>query len=183
MPTPMPGADGRGHETVWRITAIAGGGALGTLARYGTERLLTASPDGIPWGTLAVNLSGSFVLGVIITLVTERWPPTRYIRPFAAIGFCGGFTTFSTLMVEVTQRAQHGQGAEAAAYLLVSLVAGVLVAGAGVVLVRGRSGRAQVIPDPDGLDDLGTERGPGSRTEPPGSPDSHPVTDDERTRQ
>ncbi len=94
---------------VGAMAAIAVGGALGTLARYGTDRALVSDPLGFPWATFAVNVTGSFLLGVVVTLVVERWPPTRYVRPFAAIGFCGGFTTFSTLAVETTQRIQHGQ--------------------------------------------------------------------------
>ncbi len=91
------------------MAAIAAGGALGTLARYGTDRALVVPSAGFPWATFAVNVAGSFLLGLIVTLVVERWPPTRFVRPFAAIGFCGGFTTFSTLAVETAQRAQHGQ--------------------------------------------------------------------------
>ena len=75
---------------------------------------------------------GSFLLGVAVTLVVERWPPTRFVRPFVAIGFCGGFTTFSTMVVEAAQRGQHGRVGLAAVYLAVSLVAGVLAAAVGI---------------------------------------------------
>jgi CrcB protein len=92
--------------------------------------------------------------------MVERWPPTRFVRPFAAIGFCGGFTTFSTMMVEAAQRAQHGRAGLAAAYLLVSLVAGLLAATAGIWAGRGRFlpvAGDRAFPDPD---DVGMAGGP-----------------------
>ena len=84
-------------------------GALGTLARYGVDRALAGPALGFPWSTLVVNLAGSFLLGVAVTVMVERWSPTRFARPFVAIGFCGGFTTFSTMVVEAAQRGQHGR--------------------------------------------------------------------------
>jgi CrcB protein len=148
---------GGGHrfpEPPLRILAIAGGGALGTLARYGVVRNLPTATLRFPWPTLSVNVAGSFLVGVIVTLVVERWPPTRFVRPFAAIGFCGGFTTFSTMAVEAVQRGQHGLVGLAAAYLVVSLVSGLVAAGLGITLVRGRIlavGGDRSIPDPDDL--------------------------------
>jgi CrcB protein len=120
------------------LGAIAVGGALGTLARYGVERLAVPAPDGIPWGTLAVNVVGSFVLGAIVTLVVERWPRDRFLRPLVAVGFCGGFTTFSTLAVEVDQRVQHGHSALAVFYLVVTLAVGFGAALVGITAARGR---------------------------------------------
>jgi CrcB protein len=146
------------------VAAIAVGGALGTLARYGTDRALVVSSTGFPWATFAVNVTGSFVLGLLVTLVVERWPPTRFVRPFAAIGFCGGFTTFSTLAVEAAQRVQHGHVALAAGYVLASLAAGVVAATLGMALARGRLlpvPRDRPVPDPDDLGTLGPGAGPG----------------------
>jgi CrcB protein len=136
---------------VLRIAAIAVGGSLGTLARYGVERSLAVPTRQFPWATFLVNVAGSFLLGVVITLVVERWPPTRYVRPFAAIGFCGGFTTFSTLAVEVAQRGQHGHLGLAAGYLAASLGFGISAALLGTVVARGRllPPPGTPIPDPD----------------------------------
>ncbi|MGO8872662.1 MAG: fluoride efflux transporter FluC [Acidimicrobiales bacterium] len=156
MPAGPSGDTPRILEVPLRLTAIAGGGALGTLARYGVERALDPAPHGFPWPTFAVNVAGSFLLGLVITLVVERWPPTRFVRPFAAIGFCGGFTTFSTMAVEAVQRAQHGRAGLAAGYLLVSLAAGMLAAAAGMAAARGRLRLPtdHSIPDPDDLAEL-----------------------------
>ena len=144
-------------EPPLRLAAIAVGGSLGTLARYATDRSLVPAPLGFPWSTFAVNVAGSFVLGLIVTLSVERWPPTRFVRPFAAIGFCGGFTTFSTLAVEAAQRVQHGRVGLAVAYLAASLTAGVLAATVGMTLARGRVlpiPRDRPVPDPDDLGSL-----------------------------
>jgi len=134
------------------MAAIAVGGALGTLARYVIERSFVVSPAGLPWATLTVNVLGSFVLGVIVTLVVERWPTDRFLRPLVAVGFCGGFTTFSTMAVEIDRRIQHGHMGVAAAYLGLSLVAGLGAALGGITLARGRirpSLTGSAIPDPD----------------------------------
>jgi CrcB protein len=152
-------------EFVLRIVAIAVGGALGTLARYGVERALVAAPDGFPWATVTVNVAGSFLLGLVVTLVVERWPPTRFVRPFAAIGFCGGFTTFSTLAVESVQRIQHGRVGLAAAYVAASLVAGMVAAFLGMAVARRRPfplpGQRRLVPDPDDLGELDGGSGEG----------------------
>ena len=138
-------------EPLLRVVAIALGGALGTLARYGADRALVPRPSGVPWATFTVNVAGSLLLGLIVTLVVERWPPTRFVRPFAAIGFCGGFTTFSTLAVEVDQRVQHGHALIAVAYLVVTVVAGLGAALVGMTVARGRLlpavGAAPIDPD------------------------------------
>ncbi len=144
-------------EPSLRLVAIAVGGSLGTLARYGTDRLLVPSAAGFPWATFTVNVAGSLVLGLIVTLVVERWSPTRFVRPFAAIGFCGGFTTFSTLAVEAAQRTQHGRAGLAVVYVAASLVAGLAAATLGMALARGRLlpvPRDRPIPDPDDLGPL-----------------------------
>ncbi len=147
---------GRPPEAFARVVAVALGGALGTLARYGADLAFPVGTTGFPWSTFLVNVIGSFLLAAILTLVVERWPPTRFARPFAAIGFCGGFTTFSTFAVEIVQRGQHGQVGGAALYLASSLLLGMVAAAAGITLVRGQlveigAVRRESIPDPDDL--------------------------------
>jgi CrcB protein len=139
--------------------AIAVGGSLGTLSRYGLERTLAPAALGVPWPTFLANTAGSLLLGVLITLAVERWPPTRFVRPFGAIGFCGGFTTFSTMVVEVSQLGRHGRVGVAGLYLAGSLGAGLLAAALGIGLARWRlpaAGR-RPIPDPDDLGSLHDE--------------------------
>ena len=143
------------------LAAIAAGGALGTLARYGLERAVVPAPFGVPWATLVVNVVGSFVLGAVLTLVVNRWPRDRYLRPLVAVGFCGGFTTFSTLAVEVNQRVQHGRAGLAVAYLGITLVVGLAAALGGMAGGGGRRGTPSV-PSVD-PDLLSGDEGGGSR--------------------
>lgn len=87
--------------------AIGLGGALGGVARYEIALAAPTSAGGFPWATWWINLAGALVLGVVVTLVVERWPPTRYVRPFVGIGVCGGFTTWSTFMTETALLLRH----------------------------------------------------------------------------
>lgn len=157
------------HHGPGPMAAIAGGGALGTLARYGVERAVATDAFGFPWATLTANVVGSFVLGVVVTLVSERWPDDRWLRPLVAVGFCGGFTTFSTFAVEIDQRIRHGHAATAVGYLVASLLAGLGAALVGITLARGRvlpTAGGPDLPDPDLL--AGDE--PSSGRPDPGGP-------------
>jgi len=118
------------------LGAIAGGGALGATARYGVAELIRAAPDRFPWATFMVNLSGSFVLGLLLALVLERFPPSRFLRPFAATGFLGAYTTYSTFAVETVVLAKDGHLALALAYAGASVVGGFLAAWAGLWMAR-----------------------------------------------
>jgi fluoride exporter len=164
--------DSAGHEPLVRVAAIAGGGALGTLGRYGVSRALVPPVLGFPWDTFLVNVAGSFVLGVIVVLVVERWPPTRYVRPFVAIGFCGGFTTFSTMVVQAAQLGQHHRVGLAAVYLLASLAVGLVAAAAGMGAARGRllpGAGERAIPDPDDVGPLLGRPAPADRSDDDGT--------------
>jgi CrcB protein len=118
------------------LAAIALGGGLGAPARYGVSQLVHAPPDGFPWGTFWANVSGSFALGLFLALVLGRYPPGRYLRPFVATGFLGAYTTYSTFAVETTMLAKDGHLGVAVAYAGASLVAGFLVAWAGMWAAR-----------------------------------------------
>jgi CrcB protein len=118
------------------VLAIALGGALGAPARYGVAQLVSVSPSGFPWATFWTNLSGAFVLGVFLTVVLDRLPPNRYLRPFFGTGFLGAYTTFSTLAVETTTLVKDGHPWLGIAYTLVSIACGLGVAYLGVVLGR-----------------------------------------------
>jgi CrcB protein len=128
--------DGAHHARPGVLLAIAVGGMLGTPARYAVGRVVHVAPDTFPWSTFVVNLSGSLVLGVLLTLIIERWPPSRYLRPFAAIGFLGAYTTFSTYTVETDLLVKDGQTGVALAYVLSSLLLGLVAVYAGIVIGR-----------------------------------------------
>jgi CrcB protein len=118
------------------LIAIAAGGALGAPARYEIAQLIPITPATFPWATFWTNLSGAFVLGVFLTIVIERFPPTRFVRPFFAIGFLGAYTTFSTLAVETATLVKDGDVMLGVGYTVASIVAGLAVAYAGIVLGR-----------------------------------------------
>lgn len=107
-----------------RLVWIAVFGALGSLARYGVglaaKAWLGAS---FPYGTLAVNLVGSFVLALIVTLALSG-RVSEELRLAIGVGFCGAFTTFSTFELEVQQLIAAGRPLEAFAYVVSSLALG-----------------------------------------------------------
>jgi len=118
------------------MAAIAAGGALGAPARYGLAQLIHVPKDHFPWATFWTNISGSFVLGLVLALVLERFPPMRYLRPFLATGFLGAYTTYSTFAVETDLLLRHGHAATAFLYAGGSLVAGFVAVWLGIWAVR-----------------------------------------------
>lgn len=127
------------------LAAIALGGALGAPSRYGVAQLVHVTPGGFPWATFWTNVTGSFALGWALALVLERFPPTRYVRPFVATGFLGAYTTYSTFAVEADLLVKDGHAAVALAYAAASLVAGCTAVWAGA-----RAARALPLPDRGG---------------------------------
>ena len=129
---------GLAHQARPRVLAtIALGGALGAAARYGVAQAVPVhGAVGFPWATFWTNVSGSLALGAILTLVLERFPPTRYLRPFLATGFLGAFTTYSTFAVETDLLAVHGAIVRAVTYAIGSLIAGFVAVWIGMVGAR-----------------------------------------------
>jgi fluoride exporter len=129
----------------WDVGAVvAAGGALGGLARYGLNELLPRAQSGFPWSTFAENVSGCALLGALMVVLLEVRAPSRYLRPFLAVGVLGGFTTFSAYTAEVRGLLVGGRTQLAMAYLSVSLLAGVLATVAGIALARGLFEPSQV---------------------------------------
>jgi CrcB protein len=116
--------------------AVFLGGTIGAGLRHELAKAFPAEPGNVPWTTLTINLVGSFLLGVLLVLVVERWPPTHYVRPFAAIGILGAFTTFSTFAVEVDLLIDDGEVGIAAVYVASSLIGGLIAAYLGIVAGR-----------------------------------------------
>ena len=116
------------------VAVVLAGGCLGGLARY---LVTTAWPTdgGVPWSTLAVNVSGAFVLAVMLVLATEV-TSSRYLRALVGTGFCGAFTTFSSVVVSVDLLAAHHRVGAAAGYLTLSVLGGLGAAALGLVLAR-----------------------------------------------
>ncbi len=123
------------------------GGALGALTRWGVAEALPSSPGGWPWATLAVNLAGCLLVGLLLATLLARSPAPAWARPFLAVGVLGGFTTYSTFAVDAVLLADGGAVVLAAGYVLASVVGGLLavVAGlaAGRAATRGRRTRGR----------------------------------------
>lgn len=118
------------------LAAIAAGGALGAPARYEVAQLIQVGEGSFPWATFWTNVSGSLALGFILILVIERFPPTRYLRPFFATGFLGAFTTFSTFAVETDLLIKDGHAGIGVVYAAGSLIAGFAAVWGGIMLAR-----------------------------------------------
>ena len=122
-----------------RFLWVGVGGFVGANARYAVGRLLTGRlGDGFPYATLLVNVSGSLAIGVVLTLLTERFMANPAWRLLVVVGFLGGYTTFSAYAFETLALMERGAWARTAAYVLASNVAPLLGCYAGIVLARVR---------------------------------------------
>ena len=123
------------------LVAISLGAMAGATARYQLAVWIRVPPGGFPWATFWTNISGSFVLGLLLVLligrfVTERFPTARDVRAAAGTGFLGAYTTFSTFSVETDVLLKDGHATVAASYVVASLVVGITAAWAGILLGR-----------------------------------------------
>ena len=143
---PVATSDAPPHRADPRVlAAIALGGALGAPARYALATWIGAGGSGFPWATFWTNVTGAFLLGALLVVLLRRYPTHRYLRPFAATGFLGAYTTFSTFVVETDQLLDHGHLRVALTYVVASLVVGLAAAAAGMAggrLVPARAGVA-----------------------------------------
>ena len=116
---------------------VALGGALGSVARYATgiyaARWLGAA---FPWGTLFINVSGSFLIGVLAESFALRWDARMSARVFLIVGICGGYTTFSTFSLDAVTLLNRGELLAACAYMVGSVVLSVLALYAALQLMR-----------------------------------------------
>ncbi|MEV0665885.1 CrcB family protein [Actinomadura luteofluorescens] len=135
------------REGPWGVlAAIAAGGALGALARHGLAGLFPHRPGEFPWAVFWVNVSGCLLIGVLMVLITETWTAHRLVRPFLGVGVLGGFTTFSTYVVDAQELVNHGSPLVGLAYLAGTLAAALAAVYTGVrvtrLLARPRRGEA-----------------------------------------
>jgi fluoride exporter len=119
------------------IVAIGIAGSLGALARYGLDGVVSRRfPSSFPWGTFVVNMSGAFVLGFLMTLMTEQLTTATWARSALTIGLLGAYTTFSTLSYETYRLMEDGALGLAAANMLGSATFGLVAVYLGVVAAR-----------------------------------------------
>lgn len=120
------------------IFYVALGGAIGSVLRYLAQNLIGQwTGKGFPWGTMAVNIVGSFCMGVLIDWLTRHLPPNAHdIRLFVAVGVLGGFTTFSSFSLDAVILYEEGKMLAMALYVLVSVLCGILGLFAGMYMMR-----------------------------------------------
>jgi len=123
----------------WRtLVAISLGGAVGTPARYAISRLIPVATNAFPWATFITNVSGAFAIGLFLTALFARYPPSRYARPFFSIGVLGSYTTYSAMAVETVTLVKDHHAALGFEYMFASIAAGIAACYSGVVLARMR---------------------------------------------
>jgi CrcB protein len=119
------------------LIPVAMGGALGSIARYVFAGQVTRLAGGaFPWGIMATNVLGSFVMGVLVEAFAQRWSVGAEMRAFLTVGVLGGFTTFSSFSLDSALLLQKGDHLAAAAYMIGSVILSVAALFAGLALVR-----------------------------------------------
>jgi CrcB protein len=123
------------------LAAIFLGGAIGALLRVWLGEEFTGAAATWPWVTFSINITGSFALGYFATRLQDRLPQSTYRRPLLGTGFCGAYTTFSTMQVEILKMIEHDHYWLAAGYAAASITLGYLAVWVATAIVR----RARVI--------------------------------------
>lgn len=123
------------------------GGALGTLARYLISVAAAPFSESLPWGTISINIVGSFVIGFFgtLTLAHGRFPVSENARLFVMVGLCGGFTTFSSFSLQTLDLMRNGAMARAAINVVASVALCVAAVAAGHLLAAHFNGGAREI--------------------------------------
>ena len=126
---------------------LAVGGALGTLARYGIGIWAAPISQNLPWGTIIVNVAGSFVIGFFgtLTLAHGRFPVSDTVRLGVMVGFCGGFTTFSSFSLQTLELLRGDAIARALINIAVSVTLCLCAVAAGHGLASRLNGGAVAI--------------------------------------
>jgi CrcB protein len=121
----------------WPVLAvISAGGAIGALGRYGLGVAFPHAKGDFPWATYGVNVSGCLLIGALMVLIAEVWPARGLIRPFVGTGILGGYTTFSTYIVDIQQLLAAGRPAVAFGYLAATVVSALVAVYAGGAVMK-----------------------------------------------
>jgi fluoride exporter len=123
------------------------GGAFGTLARYVVAVLALPISRELPWGTIAINVTGSFIIGFFgtLTLAHSRYPVPESVRLFVMVGLCGGYTTFSAFSLQTLDLIRGGATIRATVNVAASVVLCLCAVAAGHILAAHLNGGATQI--------------------------------------
>lgn len=130
----LPGQRGQARQW-WVLLVIAVGGILGAAARHGLQVLWPVSAEHVPWATFIANVSGSFLIGILMVSVVEV-RPHPLVRPFLGVGLLGGYTTFSTYAVETHTLLREADPLLPLVYLFGTLAAALSSVVLGVLAAR-----------------------------------------------
>jgi CrcB protein len=114
------------------LAAVSCGGVLGALARYGLQTAYPHAAGEFDWATLSVNVSGCLLIGIIAVLIASAPGTHRLARPFLVTGVLGGYTTFSTYIVDIQRALAAGAPRTALLYGAATLAAALAAAWAGM---------------------------------------------------
>ena len=122
---------------MYHLLLVALGGAIGAAIRHvvnlGSLRLVGPA---FPWGTMAINIAGSFAMGVFVELLARRFNASNELRLFVTTGILGGFTTFSAFSLDFAVLWEKGAAASALAYAFASVFGSLIAIFAGLWLAR-----------------------------------------------
>lgn len=118
------------------LGAIAAGGFIGALARYEVSIAWKAPSGELPWATWAINTSGAFFIGFVLTVLLRKARSAGSLRPFLCTGLLGAWTTMSTFAVETDLLLKDGQWGVAVGYVCATVVAGLTFTWAGIAVGR-----------------------------------------------
>lgn len=123
------------------------GGAIGTLVRYTVSVLALPVSSELPWGTIFINITGSFVIGLFgtLTLAHGRFPVSEEFRMFVMVGICGGYTTFSAFSLQTLDLLRAGSPTRAAVNVILSVTLCILAVAAGHYIAALANGGATQI--------------------------------------
>jgi CrcB protein len=115
------------------LAAIAAGGAI---VRWAIGVAFPAPAAGFPWATFVINVTGSALIGALMVFVTDVYTEQRLLRPFLGVGVLGGYTTFSTYIVDINRLITEGTGGTALIYLAVTLIAALAATSTAIAATR-----------------------------------------------
>ena len=123
-------------ETLQGYVIVFFGAGIGAMMRHAVNRIALALGSAFPWNTLAINVTGSLVMGLIAGWFAFKGESGQHLRLFLTTGILGGYTTFSTFSLDAALLWERGQERAAAAYVAASVTASLIGVFAGLAIMR-----------------------------------------------